>query len=253
MKLCVVIPHFDHVAQLTHVLKDLASLRIPLIVVDDGSPGASIDALSRELTTTVQDSVLIRHARNSGKGAAVATGLRVARDSGYSHAVQIDADGQHDCGDIPDFCAAAANNPDAVICGEPAFGPDISRLRYYARYITLYLIWLETLSTTVRDALCGMRLYPLDSIVSLLDGIKSPKRMAFDPEILVRAVWAGIPLQFIPIRVCYPRGGTSHFHYVRDNLEIAWMHTRLICGMPMQLPRLISRNYSTGQRRQDAS
>lgn len=253
MKLCVVVPHFDHVAQLRCMLNDLADLRIPLIVVDDGSPYASIDLLSRELRATVPDSVLIRHTRNWGKGAAVATGLRAARDAGYTHAVQIDADGQHDCADIPALCAAAANSSDAVICGEPTFGSDISKLRYYARYITLYLIWLETLSTAIRDALCGMRLYPLDSVVNLLDGIDPPKRMAFDPEILVRAVWAGIPLQFIPIRVCYPLGGTSHFHYVRDNLEIAWMHTRLICGMPMQLPRLISRNYRTGQRRPGAS
>ena len=68
--------------------------------------------------------------------------------------------------------------------------------------------------------------------------------MAFDPEILVRAVWEGIRLRFIPVQVQYPDGGKSHFLYVRDNIEISWMHTRLIAGMLLRLPILIRRNLS---------
>jgi hypothetical protein len=95
------------------------------------------------------------------------------------------------------------------------------------------------LSTEIRDALCGFRLYPLAAVIRILDSCAPGRRMAFDPEILVRAVWAGIPLQFIAISVKYPLGGTSHFHYLRDNLEIAWMHTRLITGMVLRMPRLL--------------
>jgi hypothetical protein len=136
------------------------------------------------------------------------------------------------------LCAAAKASPDSLICGEPVFD-DISALRYYARYITLYLLWLETLSTRIRDGLCGLRLYPLRPVVALLDRSKLPERMAFDPEILVRAVWAGIPLVYVPVHVQYPANGKSHFRYVRDNFEIAWMHTRLLAGMLTRLPRLI--------------
>jgi hypothetical protein len=73
--------------------------------------------------------------------------------------------------------------------------------------------------------------------------------MAFDPEILVRAVWAGIPLKFVPIHVQYPENGRSHFHYVRDNLEIAWMHTRLLFGMLTRIPGLAHPRYRGRKRR----
>jgi glycosyltransferase involved in cell wall biosynthesis len=248
MKACVVVPHFDHVEQFRVLLPELLALHIPLIVVDDASPLESADALARSLEAMAPDAVLIRHSINLGKGGAVMTGLRAARECGYTHAVQIDADGQHDCRDVPLLCAAAQASPDTLICGEPLFA-DISALRYYARYITLYLIWLETLSTEIRDALCGLRLYPLKPIADLLKRSTLPKRMAFDPEILVRAVWAGIPLKFVPIHVQYPENGRSHFHYVRDNLEIAWMHTRLLFGMLIRIPRLAHPHYRNRQGR----
>jgi glycosyltransferase involved in cell wall biosynthesis len=238
MRICVIVPHFDHVEQFRVLLPKLSELRIPLIVVDDASPVQAADALARLLEAIVPDAVLIRHSGNLGKGGAVVTGLRAAWECGYTHAVQIDADGQHDCRDVPLLCTAAKISPDSLICGEPVFA-DISALRYYSRYITLYLIWLETLSTEVRDALCGLRVYPLKPVVDLLDRSRLPKRMAFDPEILVRAVWAGIPLKFVPIHVQYPENGRSHFRYVKDNLEIAYMHTRLLFGMLIRIPRLI--------------
>jgi glycosyltransferase involved in cell wall biosynthesis len=238
MRTCVVVPHFDHLEQFRVLLPKLSELGIPLIVVDDASPMKSVEALARSLEAIVPDAILIRHSGNLGKGGAVVTGLRAAWERGYTHAVQIDADGQHDCREVPLLCRAAKVSPGSLICGEPVF-TDISPLRYYARYITLYLIWLETLSREIRDALCGLRVYPLKHVLDLLNCSKPPKRMAFDPEILVRAVWAGIPLKFVPIHVQYPTNGRSHFRYVRDNLEIAWMHTRLLFGMLIRIPRLI--------------
>ena len=88
------------------------------------------------------------------------TGLKAALDAGYTHALQIDADGQHDVGDIAVFCAAVTGHQDSIICGQPVFNDNISTLRFYARYITLSFSWLESLCTEIRDALCGFRLYP---------------------------------------------------------------------------------------------
>lgn len=231
MRFCVIIPHFDHVEEFRALLPHLASLELHLIVVDDTSPAPAFAALARTLDAAGHDVTLIRHPRNLGKGGAVASGIRAAQEAGFTHGVQIDADGQHDHRDVPVLQAAAAASQDSLICGEPVFGDDISAFRYYARYITLYLTWLETRSRTIRDPMCGLRVYPLDLTVDLLDRSRLPTRMGFDSEILVRAVWAGIPLEFVKIRVRYPQGARSHFRYVRDNLEIAWMHTRLLCGM----------------------
>jgi hypothetical protein len=36
-------------------------------------------------------------------------------------------------------------------------------------------------------------------------------------------------------------GGVSHFHYVRDNALLSWMHARLLAGFVLRLPRLLAR------------
>lgn len=241
MKTCIVVPHYDHVEQFRDVLPRLVAQGLPLVIVDDASPEASYIALGGLLDEQAPGTLLVRHPENLGKGGAVMTGLSAALYAGYTHALQIDADGQHDVADVARFRAMSEQHPDRIICGQPEFDESISTLRYYARYITLSLSWLESLSTEIRDALCGFRLYPLESIVTLFEKSRPGKRMAFDPEILVRAVWAGIGLTFIPVNVQYPEGGRSHFLYFRDNVEISWMHTRLIVGMLIRLPRLIFR------------
>lgn len=244
MRLCAVIPHYDHVEQFGGMLEELVSHGLPLVVVDDASPAAAFGQLENLLAENAPEALLVRHSENQGKGGAVMTGLRAAAEAGYSHALQIDADGQHDVEDIPRFTSLATEYPEALICGQPVFDESISGLRYYARYITLSLSWLESLSTQIRDALCGFRLYPLAQVVPIIDRSRPGRRMAFDPEILVRCVWAGIRLHYIPVNVRYPEGGRSHFHYFGDNVEISWMHLRLIAGMLLRLPVLLHRNLS---------
>ena len=244
MKICIIVPHFDHLEQFRDFLPSLESLGLPLLLVDDASPETAAEELADLLKLSSPDAQLIRHTRNRGKGAAVMTGIGAALESGFSHALQIDADGQHDVSDVADFLAAAAAQPNSIICGQPVFDESVSRLRYYARHITLFFTHLETLSFEIQDAMCGFRLYPLRAAQEIVGQSQLGERMAFDSEILVRAVWARIPLQFIPIRVSYPDGGKSHFRYWRDNLEISWMHTRLIFGMLLRSPRLIGRNIS---------
>lgn len=248
MKTCIIVPHYDHVAQFTGVLPQLAAQGLPLVVVDDASPESSYNDLQSLLGEQSQETILVRHAENLGKGGAVMSGLKTALDAGFTHALQIDADGQHDVADITHFLTASEQHPDQIICGQPVFDESVSKLRYYARYITLSLSWLESLSTEIRDAMCGFRLYPLKPIVTLFEKSNPGKRMAFDPEILVRAVWSGIGLEFIPVNVQYPEGGRSHFLYFQDNVEISWMHTRLIVGMLLRLPSLMRRNLSRRRR-----
>ncbi|NIL94179.1 MAG: glycosyltransferase [Woeseiaceae bacterium] len=241
MKICVLIPHYDHVGQFRDLLPRLLGTEYPFVIVDDASPEAAFEELQQLLDESRSDATVIRHADNRGKGGAVTTGLLAAYEAGYTHALQIDADGQHDVAHVADFCRAGEAYPGTLICGEPVFDESISKLRYYGRYLTHSLVWLETLSTEIRDAMCGFRLYPLEPVVQLLQHANIGSRMAFDPEVLVRASWAGIPIRFIPVRVRYPEGGASHFRYFRDNVQISWMHTRLIFGMLVRLPSLLAR------------
>jgi len=239
---CVVVPHFDHFEQFRLMLPAVVELDIPLIVVDDASPGRSFESLHHLLEDQAPGSTLIRHDENIGKGGAVMTGMAAALNAGYTHAFQVDADGQHNIEGIALLAESAMAHQDSIICGQPVYDESISTLRYYARYITLAFCWLETLSTEIRDPMCGFRCYPLKSVVELAENCRPGMGMAFDPEILVRAVWAGIPLHFIPVQVIYPETGKSHFHYFRDNLRISWMHVRLIFGMLVRIPELSRRN-----------
>ena len=239
----MVIPHFDHLDQFTRVLPELLELDLPIIIVDDASPDTVFKLLDQLLKKELPEALLIRHEHNQGKGGAVMTGLKHAYNTGFSHALQVDADGQHDLRSIANLVDMAQRYPDRVICGRPVFDDSISGLRYYGRFLTLYLVWLETLSKEIQDALCGFRIYPLATLVRLIERKQPGSRMAFDPEILVRAIWAEIQLEYVQVNITYPDDGKSHFHYIRDNAEITWMHTRLVTGMLLRIPRLLGQMY----------
>ena len=97
---CLLVPHFDHVDQFKAFLPSLAALNIPLVVVDDGSPDEVFAALTELLNQHAPDATLIRLATNGGKGAAMVSGFKAALQAGFTHAVLIDADGQHVPGQI---------------------------------------------------------------------------------------------------------------------------------------------------------
>ncbi|NBC97610.1 glycosyltransferase [Atlantibacter hermannii] len=237
---CVVIPCYNHGAMMAQVLTRLAPFGLPCIVVDDGSDAATQQALAR-LQADFPALTLVRLAQNAGKGAAVIRGLEVARDAGYSHAVQVDADGQHAIEDIPQFLAEAERHPEALISGQPIYDDSIPRSRLYGRWVTHVWVWIETLSLSLKDSMCGFRVYPVAPTLALAQHIALGRRMDFDTEVMVRLYWRGHPSYFIPTRVTYPQDGLSHFDALRDNLRISWMHTRLFFGMLPRAPGLLMR------------
>lgn len=237
---CLLIPVYNHGTLLEATWSRLAPLGLPCILVDDGSDQATAEVLGR-LAAGSPNVHLIRRVTNGGKGVAVLDGLALALQLGFTHALQIDADGQHDTGDIPQMLALAKQHPDALISGAPQYGPDIPKARLYGRYITHAWVWLETLSFDIRDSMCGFRVYPVAASCRLAAREAVGQRMDFDTDIMVRLYWAGIPVHFLPTHVTYPADGISHFDAWRDNLRISRMHTRLVCGMLARLPALLAR------------
>jgi len=239
---CVLIPTYDNPHSIAQVIENVrACMRdMPemhemrkVIVVDDGS-GPRAQHVLHDLQERGLAHV-VRRPHNGGKGAAVKTGLAAARDLGFTHALQIDADGQHRTEDIPRFIAEAEANPTCLILGTPCFAADAPRARKYGRQVSIVFVHLETRSRAIADPLCGFRVYP---VAAALACAPRADRMDFDPEIAVRMVWRGIPVRNLPTQVRYiPRdqGGVSHFQLVRDNLRISWMHTRLMCLASLRL------------------
>lgn len=241
MKVCVVVPFYNHERAIAEVVARIAAAGLPCFLVDDGSSAECLPVLAAIAAREAGWLTLIRLPVNSGKGAATAAGFAAAQAAGFSHAIQVDADGQHCVEDIPRFLQAARDAPGAVIVGCPVFGPDVPRHRLYGRYATHVMVWLNTLSFAIRDSMCGFRLYPLKPALQAWGAMKSGRRMDFDSEILVRMFWAEVPVVNLETQVRYPSDGVSHFALWQDNLRISAMHTRLLFGMVWRLPRLVAR------------
>jgi predicted LPLAT superfamily acyltransferase len=244
VKPCVVVPVYNHGTPLASTVSRLAAYALPIIVVDDGSDAptkAAIATIAERYTITV-----LTLPQNGGKGAAVIAGLRAAAAAGHTHALQVDADGQHDLGDLPKLLAAARSNPAALICGAPRFDESAPKSRLRGRRITAFWVAIETLSLTTPDTMCGFRVYPLAACTALLDSVALGRRMDFDIEIAVRLHWRRVPLVPVPTNVVYPQGGTSNFRLLRDNALITKLHAKLTLGMLLRLPMLLGRRLARG-------
>ncbi len=238
MKPVVVIPVYNHEHAIGAVVDQVQRHHLPVLLVDDGSK-PECAAVLKDLAKR-EGVTLVTREQNGGKGAAVMSGLNEAVKLGYTHAVQIDADGQHALGDLPKFLETAQQHPDALITGWPQYDASVPKGRLYGRYLTHVWIWINTISFAIRDSMCGFRVYPLDrALKAIVPGIG--KRMDFDPEIAVRMVWQGAKVVNLKTNVTYPTDGVSHFDVLWDNVRISGMHTRLFFGMLVRLPMLLWR------------
>ena len=224
---CVVIPTYDNPQTIERVVAAVRAHLQDVFIVDDGS-GPEGQAALRRLEAL--DGVRVHwRVHNGGKGAAVKDGLRRALGESFTHALQVDADGQHSIEDIPRLMSASRQQPNALVLGQPVFDASAPRARIWGRKISVFWVWLETLGRRgkIEDPLCGFRVYPLESAVA---ASARGDRMDFDPEIAVRLVWMGLPVVNVPTQVRYvsaEEGGISHYRAFRDNLLISLLHARL--------------------------
>lgn len=234
---CAVIPVYNHEHQLPRVVADLLGL-VPVLLVNDGS-GPRCTEVVDSLARNHPDVTVASRQCNAGKGAAVKLGFHQAAAMGYSHALQIDADGQHDTQDAQKFLDLAKAHPDALIAGFPIYDRSVPWIRFLGHYLTNFWVSVNTLSFNIQDAMCGFRVYPLKFSCELVSAAHVGNRMEFDPEFLVRWLWAFQPIVQVGTKVTYPEGGVSHFDAWRDNKRISWMHTRHFFGMLARLPRIV--------------
>lgn len=239
MRICLLIPHYEHAGAIGPLLERLEPFGLHTIVVDDGS-GSAAQAVLTQLERRYEWLTVVRREHNGGQGAAKRTGYRHALAAGYTHSLEMDADGQHDTADIPRFLALMKAHPSAAVLGKPEFGPEAPRARIWGRQLSRALVWLACGSLTVRDPLCGYRGLPLTRAVDIIDTVHTGNRMSFDPEFAVRLFRAGLPILTIATRVSYPTDGVSHFDMVRDNLRLAATYVRLLAGLPLAAPSIVA-------------
>jgi uncharacterized protein (DUF2062 family) len=217
VKVCVVIPCFDHDRTVGDVARAALAFA-PVIVVDDGS---------LQPIPQVPGVAILRLPKNQGKAAALRAGFRWAAENGFTHAVTIDADGQHSVADLPRFLSAAQAQPDALIVGVRdlvAAGAPPGRRRSNA--VSSFWYHVET-GVRLKDTQCGFRCYP----VALAQRLRTrSNRYAFELEFMVRAAWVGTPIVAVPIHCTYQPAqlSQSHFRPVMDLAHITFMNIGLV-------------------------
>jgi predicted LPLAT superfamily acyltransferase len=236
---CCVIPSRNHHLVIGEVVRQVRAVGLPVLLIDDASDEPARSVLAR-LHTPDAGVTVARLAERGGKGGAVIKGLELAQAAGYSHALQVDADGQHDLSRLPEMLRLAAERPDAVISGAAIYDRSVPRARRYGRYATHVWVWIETLSFQLTDTMCGFRVYPLAPVMALLRSEAVGRFMDFDTEILVRLFWRNVAVRMVPVRVIYPSDNSSNFELWRDNWRITRMHTRLFFTMLARLPSILA-------------
>lgn len=242
----VLIPSYNPGPLVYDTVRNARAQWSPVWVVVDGSTDGTTEELARMARHDSGLSVLIQP-RNAGKGAAVLAGLAAAQAAGFTHALTMDADGQHPAERIGDFMAASQADPDSMILGEPVFDASAPRIRVRGRRVSNFWTNLETLWSGVHDSLFGFRVYPIAPLVSIMRSNRWMRRFDFDTEAVVRMVWHGVTPRNMPTAVRYLRpeqGGVSHFRYGRDNALLTWMHIRLFAGFLLRLPGLLARRWN---------
>lgn len=225
----------------------------PVFVVVDGSTDGSAKRLEEMAKRDPGLRVFVLP-HNQGKGAAVLHGLELAAAAGFTHVLTMDSDGQHPADRIADFMAESARQPTAMILGKPVFDTNAPALRVQGRRISNGWANLETLWAGIGDSLFGFRVYPIEPLRQVMAHHRWMRRFDFDPEAVVRLCWKGVRPVNLPAQVQYfsvAEGGVTHFNYLRDNLLLIWMHTRLFLGFCLRLPVLAARR--VGAREQSSA
>lgn len=228
MKILIVIPHYNHSASLRRVAEGCLAQNPNVAVFDDGSDG-SPEELLKGLPVS-----FVRFDENRGKGAVILDAARWAASRGFTHIVTVDADGQHDPKDYPLLCAAARENPKAIIIGRRRFSAaeNVPASSKFGRKFGGFWVHLQT-GKAVSDIQSGYRVYPVEMLLCLPF---FSKRYAFEAEVPVRALWAGFGLKEVDVSVEYPKDRISHFSLLKDNFRLSVLNTYLTIRSMLPIP-----------------
>ena len=239
----VLIPSYNTGPKVYETVREARAQWAPVWVVVDGSTDGTPQGLQEMAREDDQLRVVVLP-ENVGKGSAVLHGARLALAGGFTHALAMDSDGQHPAWLIPDFMRASIARPDTLVLGMPIFDESAPRIRVNGRKLSNWWTDVETLNAGIGDSLYGFRIYPLAELISVMEECRWMRRFDFDPEVAIRLVWRGLQPINIDAPVKYLKadeGGVSHFNYLRDNILLSWMHTRLVFGFLWRLPVLLGR------------
>ena len=223
IKLCIIIPTYNNERTVVDMIRSVKEYCNDVIVVNDGSTDSTHERL---LDCSIEGLHIIEYAQNKGKGHALVKGFKKAREMGFTHAITIDADGQHYASDIPTLLAGMNDNANGIIVGSRnLIGQNISGKSSFANKFSNFWFRFQT-GVNLPDTQSGYRLYALDGLRGLS---MITARYEAELEFLVFASWSGVKITSVPIQVYYPpqEERVSHFRPAADFTRISVLNTIL--------------------------
>jgi len=218
----LVIPTYNNRSSLAHVVDKALDLPWPVMVVNDGSTDGAMETLPVHPGLYTMGWI-----ENCGKGAALAKAARKAIETGYTHMITLDADGQHNPMDAEKLIRVLESNPSSLVLGNRISSrQDMPLTSRFGRKFSNFWVWVCT-GQKLPDTQSGFRAYPL----SLFEYIQfASQYYNFEIEVLVKAIWAGLDITATDVSVCYdePSKRASHFHSILDNARISATFAKLV-------------------------
>ncbi len=233
MKHCALIPTYNNVATAAEIVRKTLEY-LPVIVVVDGATDGTLESLQQIENDQL---TIVHYEKNRGKGYALKTGFKKAREMGFTHVVTLDSDGQHSPEDIPKMLRASRIRPEALIIGKRELKQDnMPGKNSFANKFSNFWFFVQTL-TYLPDTQTGFRVYPLER----LHGEKlMTNRYEAELLLLVFTAWANVSLLSVPINVYYPPKNerVSYFRPAKDFARISLLNTILcVLAVVYGLPR----------------
>lgn len=246
----VLIPSYNTGARLLDTVGQVRRLgHVVWVVIDGSTDGSGEQIASMEAGDPALE--VFRLPRNQGKGAAILYGLQQAGARGFTHALTMDADGQHSADHVEPMLALSRAHPDAMVLGLPVFDASAPPIRVIGHRIANVCCNLVTPGWGIGDSLFGFRIYPVAALLRVFGQTRWMRRFDFDSEAAIRLAWQGVPAINLATPVRYFRredGGVSHFRYLRDNLLLIWMYARLFAALLNRLPEMLATRINTWPR-----
>lgn len=205
----VIIPCLNEAASIGSLVRQVRQVLPAVMVVDDGSS----DDTANE--ATLSGAEVIQHPRNLGKGAALATGLRHAREKGFAWALLMDGDGQHSPEDLPAFFRTAEASDAAMVVGNRLASP--GKMPWLRRVVNRWMSrrLSRRAGVPLPDSQCGLRLIELHAWAGLS---LTTTRFEIESEMLLAFLAAGHGVEFVPIRTIY-KSEKSKIHPLYDTVR----------------------------------
>jgi glycosyltransferase involved in cell wall biosynthesis len=211
MKACVIIPSYNGESTIGGVVKKIKDMGLDVLVIDDGSTD------NTEKVSSENGAIVIRHAKNMGKGVSLIEGFDfILKATSFDTVIIMDGDGQHNPQDIGKFMSRARehNDDDIIVGNRMLLTKNMPLVRLLTNKLMSLLLSLMC-GQYIPDTQCGFKLIKRKVLESV--HLES-KRYDLDSELLIKAARKKFKISSVPIETIY-KGEASSINPVQDTMR----------------------------------